>query len=137
MSDDELPACGNPHCSRSSGIHEGITFGHGHLDEHGFWEYPCRPCAAAFDAELPQIRQRILNDLLTAGNDPAKADQYVKEQEWLWEPGWPHEGFDIPLHIIEFQERHKEERARNEEFDRESRELFPELYRTDPPEDED
>lgn len=45
--------CGDPRCGASTGIHEGLTFGRGRLDRHGFWEIPCRPCAAAWDAAHP------------------------------------------------------------------------------------
>lgn len=37
--------CGNPECSVSTGIHEGLTFGSGHLDSWGFWSVPCQTCA--------------------------------------------------------------------------------------------
>lgn len=38
--------CGNPDCSTSTAIDEvTITYGHGELDDHGFWEHPCKPCA--------------------------------------------------------------------------------------------
>lgn len=32
-------------CSVSTGIHEGLTFGQGELDQHGYWEFPCPSCA--------------------------------------------------------------------------------------------
>lgn len=39
--------CGNEECCVSTGIHEGLTFGSGEVDPHGFWERPCSPCARA------------------------------------------------------------------------------------------
>jgi hypothetical protein len=36
------PAC---RCSCSTGIHDGLTFGSGQLDDYGFWENPCWECA--------------------------------------------------------------------------------------------
>ena len=36
------PPC---NCSVSTGIHDGLTFGKGDLDPHGFWEFPCFECA--------------------------------------------------------------------------------------------
>lgn len=45
----ERIGCGNPRCSRSSGICGAITFGWGDLDEYGYWEFPCRICAAGFE----------------------------------------------------------------------------------------
>lgn len=70
--------CGNPTCGSSTGIHGGLTFGHGRLDEHGFWEFPCRVCAAAFDDRKPQIRTEVEAE----GHD-------LREQEWLLIPAWP------------------------------------------------
>lgn len=53
MSNPKLPACGNSHCSVSTGIHDGLTFGYGKLDHNGYWQHPCRPCAKAFDERNP------------------------------------------------------------------------------------
>jgi hypothetical protein len=47
-------ACSNPDCSASTGIHEGLTFGRGDLDEHGYWEIPCGRCARAWEAAHPE-----------------------------------------------------------------------------------
>lgn len=49
----KLPACGNPNCGRSSGIHDGLTFGSGKLDEFGFWEKPCGVCAREYEKRHP------------------------------------------------------------------------------------
>jgi hypothetical protein len=38
------PPC---NCNVSTGIHDGLTFGKGTLDAHGFWEFPCFECARA------------------------------------------------------------------------------------------
>lgn len=46
--------CGNPACAISTGIHEGLTFGSGELDDHGFWEAPCEACARAWEAAYPE-----------------------------------------------------------------------------------
>ena len=46
--------CGNPNCCISTGIHEGLTFGSGALDFHGFWEKPCSPCARAWERAHPK-----------------------------------------------------------------------------------
>jgi hypothetical protein len=56
--------CGNPDCSVSTGIcdsSEGpwigggsLTFGHGELDDLGFWEYPCPICARAWEKANPE-----------------------------------------------------------------------------------
>jgi hypothetical protein len=40
--------CGNPDCSVSTHVFEGLTFGSGGITEHGFWENPLRymcPCS--------------------------------------------------------------------------------------------
>lgn len=40
--------CGNPTCSTSTGIHDGLTYGSGVLDWNGFWSRPCRTCAVHY-----------------------------------------------------------------------------------------
>lgn len=45
--------CGDAECSASTGIMEDMTFGKGRLTDMGFWEFPCRPCAAAWEAAHP------------------------------------------------------------------------------------
>ena len=46
--------CNNDKCSVSTGIHDGLTFGHGYITQHGFWEFPCAVCARAYEAEHPE-----------------------------------------------------------------------------------
>lgn len=46
--------CGNPMCGVSTGIHGGLTFGSGELDEYGFWQVPCCACARAHEKSQPQ-----------------------------------------------------------------------------------
>ncbi len=41
-------------CHISTGIHGGLTFGNGELDEHGFWEKPCHECARAWEQRFPE-----------------------------------------------------------------------------------
>jgi len=53
-SGQDRPPCGNPDCGVSTGIHEGPTFGSGELDDHGYWEHPCGPCARRWEAEHPE-----------------------------------------------------------------------------------
>ena len=45
--------CGNPDCATSTGIHDLLTFGSGHLSFSGFWENPCSVCARAYEAANP------------------------------------------------------------------------------------
>jgi hypothetical protein len=47
-------ACGNEDCSVSTGIHDGLTFGRGDLDDYGFWQIPCSPCARRHEREHPE-----------------------------------------------------------------------------------
>jgi len=42
------------HCHVSTGIHDGLTFGTGKLDEHGFWDRPCYECARAHEQQFPE-----------------------------------------------------------------------------------
>lgn len=51
-------ACGHPDCCTSSGICEELTFGRGKLDDHGYWQFSCRPCAAAFEAANPDAARK-------------------------------------------------------------------------------
>ena len=41
-------------CLVSTGIHECLTFGTGHLDENGFWSAPCFDCARAHEEQFPE-----------------------------------------------------------------------------------
>lgn len=52
-----LPACGNVDCGVSTGIHEGLTFGYGRITFCGFWEFPCAPCARAYELKNPKERE--------------------------------------------------------------------------------
>lgn len=47
-------ACGNPRCGVSTGIHDGLTFGWGDLDQYGYWEHPCGACARAWEKHSPE-----------------------------------------------------------------------------------
>lgn len=46
--------CGRNFCCVATGIHEGLTFGYGRLDDHGFWKYPCNICARAWEKDHPK-----------------------------------------------------------------------------------
>lgn len=41
-------------CSVSTGIHDSLTLGSGHLDDNGFWEHPCPECARAHEEQYPE-----------------------------------------------------------------------------------
>lgn len=49
--------CGRKSCGVSTMVDdETLTFGHGKLDEQGFWEHPCLACAEAWKKEFPDSR---------------------------------------------------------------------------------
>lgn len=53
-------ACGVESCGVSTAIDDTtLTFGQGDLDEYGFWEKPCRPCAENFERLEPSYRGRV------------------------------------------------------------------------------
>jgi len=37
-----IPTCGDLDCGTSSDIAENLSYGKGHLDHYGFWQFPCR-----------------------------------------------------------------------------------------------
>lgn len=41
-------------CFVSTGIHDGLTFGSGELDEYGYWEFPCHKCAREHEKNYPE-----------------------------------------------------------------------------------
>lgn len=57
-----VPPCGNPKCSCSTGIHDGLTFGSGELSTGGYWQFPCYVCARAWDAERMETMKRELSN---------------------------------------------------------------------------
>lgn len=53
-------ACGLGFCKVSTSVDDRtLTFGHGELDEYGFWEHPCRPCAKHFELVYPDYNGRV------------------------------------------------------------------------------
>jgi hypothetical protein len=106
MSEKRTPACGNSKCGTSTGIHGGLTFGHGRLDEWGYWEHPCRACAAEFDAALPNEIAAVREQLLANGNTQSQVDEYIALAEWLHQAGWPFDDSDIAKLELEWQEHY-------------------------------
>jgi hypothetical protein len=49
-----MSACGHPECAASTGFHDGLTFGRGDLDDHGYWEHPCATCAREWERTHPE-----------------------------------------------------------------------------------
>lgn len=91
----KLPACGNPKCSVSTGIHEGLTFGHGKLDNYGYWEHPCPICARNWDSkrneEIAYFKELYKNHKRAETGLPIEdLDKFLHEQhEWLFIEAWP------------------------------------------------
>ena len=88
--------CGNKDCGCSTGIHEGLTFGRGKLDEHGYWEFPCRICAEAADARMDIERAELVAEQVrryrSIGFSEAMAVSAVRDlHEWLFLSAWPYE----------------------------------------------
>lgn len=89
-------ACGNPDCCCSSGIHDGITFGSGELDQFGFWEFPCRPCAVAADArmaagERDRLIAHYVDHYRSLGHTPQAALlQVQRDHQWVYLAAWPY-----------------------------------------------
>jgi hypothetical protein len=81
--------CNNPNCGASTGIHGGMTFGSGRLDDHGYFEKPCRLCAEDFDSKVAQIREDIRQDGLKMGETPEDIEEYLNTAQWLNMPAWP------------------------------------------------
>jgi hypothetical protein len=65
-------------CGVSTGIHDGLTFGHGELDDNGYWEFPCYECAREWERLHPEdfpcwpFDEKTLADLKSALEKPNK-----------------------------------------------------------------
>ena len=60
MSNNEIKKFDKPkghNCFISSGIHDGLTFGTGELDEYGYFEKPCYECAREWEKQYPESGQ--------------------------------------------------------------------------------
>lgn len=127
-----MTACRNPNCGSSTGIHEGLTFGSGRLDELGYWEFPCAICARASDARMPEIIREIHWEYVREGYDWDMAHLHMlRQHDWLFIESWPMKGHDIHQMEIDWQKDNAERFAEDEKFDRELEEM---LGPTDPPE---
>lgn len=49
-----MARCGSKDCGVSSGICGSLTFGSGELDDYGYWEISCDPCARYHESEHPE-----------------------------------------------------------------------------------
>ncbi len=55
---NKLKPCGNKDCSVSTGICDSLTFGRGHLDPYGYWEFPCVICERKYYKEQKEINEK-------------------------------------------------------------------------------
>lgn len=71
--------CGDPKCSVSTGIHDGLTFGSGNLDFNGFWEHPCNTCARWHEEPTRvQMLEAVGHMLYDAKEDVSKLSTLLK-----------------------------------------------------------
>ena len=115
--EEKVRPCGNPKCSCSTGIHEGSTYGWGRLDSLGFWEFPCRPCAADCDARREETIVSVREHALARGETPKEVEKYLAEAEWIHLPAWPYADTDLAEHTREAQERFQKENQFDDELD--------------------
>jgi len=91
-----MSACGNDVCSCSTGIHGGLTFGRGDLDEFGYWSESCRICAEQRDKEMAAGRRdQLINEQVAhyraQGQTAQEAALSVQRwHEWVYLPAWPY-----------------------------------------------
>ena len=50
---EHKPECKRSDCKVSTGIHDGLTFGRGKLDNNGYWQFPCNTCAREWEKNYP------------------------------------------------------------------------------------
>lgn len=83
MTRENLPPCGNPKCSCSTGIHDGLTFGSGRLNKNGYCEHPCSICAQHHD----DTREERLAELRQMG----VTDEQLASYDYFWatSEAWP------------------------------------------------
>jgi hypothetical protein len=88
----KFPPCGNPKCSRSTGICGGLTCGWGGIDSNGYWSKPCRICAEHTDKRNAREWPILLVEYARLHFEiPTKDcfDQFRREHDWLFIPAWP------------------------------------------------
>ena len=133
-----MSKCKTPNCKCSTGIHEGLTFGAGRLDRHGFWEFPCRECAVEHDRDRPRLIEKLISEFRLKFDwqglddynfiEPQIIDYLKRHHEWAFLPAWPYAKQDLAQLTKEFQEDNAAELAADEEFEREMQEMFPDQY---------
>lgn len=103
-------ACSNTQCGASSAITEQMTFGTGYLDPNGYWEFPCRACAAAWDARREQRKDELRQQMIDRGELPLKVALYMNNAVWLNEPAWPEADMDVEQITRSIQDRRKRDK---------------------------
>ena len=93
--------CNNSECRRSCGFTGESTFGFGLLDPYGYWQFPCRQCAAAFEARKEEIKEEIRQEMLKRRHFPLDVAQYLAHAEWLRLPAWPRADQDVDKLILD------------------------------------
>lgn len=83
--------CGNSDCSVSTGIHEGLTFGSGELDNNGYWEKPCKICAAGWEKKRENEKQERIAEFKSRNPSITEKDVqlFINDHEYLSIPAWP------------------------------------------------
>lgn len=85
-----MSKCNNPECACSTGIHEGLTYGSGELDDYGYWEFPCWECARNGDILNKNTLKEEILKLIWSGKTRKEAIKELKENnEWLFIKCWP------------------------------------------------
>lgn len=108
--------CGHSDCACSTGIHEGLTFGHGRLDEYGYWEFPCAICARVWDEKREQTKEEVRVE--------EGPDYDVDTAEWLNMDAWPFPDQDVEQLMKSWQESYEHRSEKERQFEDEWECLF-------------
>ena len=108
--------CGRPNCSSSTGIHGGMTFGTGELDQNGYWEFPCRACAIHFDENVEKYKQDIIDEQRKSGVPEKEIKNFIQDMDYLQLAAHPYSDIDLVEYTKEFQRRSKEDEKQYNEF---------------------
>jgi hypothetical protein len=116
-----MSKCNNPECGSSCGFSGEMTYGSGRLDPYGYWQFPCRECAADFDSRKEQIKQEIRQELIAKGEFPLSVAQYLADAEWLRLSAWPRADQDVEKlvrdGVVYFQKLEEEEKDMERELE--------------------
>ncbi len=80
--------CGDHRCGTSTGIDEQLTFGHGELNEFGFWEFECKVCEDEWlTNRAPELREEMIQESQRENCWPReRAITHLQRQhEWLFQ----------------------------------------------------